>query len=271
MEYAHRILGRLIGLVFLVPFLFFLVTRKIEARLLVKLVGLFSLGALQGLLGWYMVQSGLVSEPHVSQYRLTAHLSLAIVIYGFMLWVALDLSADSRLPLLNRPLKGLKRFSAVVTLAVAIMIVSGGFVAGTKAGYVFNTFPSMNGEWIPQGVLALDPPWRNVFENVVTIQFLHRMFAGLLSVLILAFVVAVIRGRTDARVRNGALALFAVLLAQVALGITTLIYRVPVPLAAAHQAGALLLISAAIFTMHAVFRASRSPITQRLNIAGPTI
>ncbi|MDH3638605.1 MAG: COX15/CtaA family protein [Gammaproteobacteria bacterium] len=257
-EYTHRILGRLIGFVFLVPFLLFLLTRKIDRGLLPKLVFLFVLGALQGLLGWYMVKSGLVNEPHVSQYRLTAHLILAVFIYVFMLWVILDLFTDHRLPLIDRPVAGLKVYGVLVTGAIALMIISGGFVAGTKAGFVFNTFPTMNGQWVPDGVWALTPGWRNLFENVVTVQFTHRSVAAVLCILIPVFCLAVLRRGGGGRVQAGALLLLLMLVMQVGLGIVTLLYRVPVLLGAAHQAGALLLISASVFTTHALFRASRS-------------
>ncbi len=257
-EYAHRMLGRLIGFVFLVPFLVFLFRGQIDRQLGPKLALLFVLGALQGLLGWYMVKSGLVNQPHVSQYRLTAHLILAVLIYVAMLWVVLDLSVNRRRPLIEPPVDRLKGYGAMVTLLIALMIVSGGFVAGTKAGFVFNTFPTMNGQWVPDEIWALTPVWRNLFENVVTVQFMHRCLALVLCVVVPLFCVAVLRRSSGARARSGAVALLVMLGLQVGLGIATLLYRVPVPLGAAHQAGALLLISASVWTTHALFQRGRA-------------
>jgi len=217
-----------------------------------------------------MVKSGLADEPHVSQYRLTAHLILAVLIYVFMLWVVLDLFTDHRLPLIDRPVAGLKVYGVLTTGAIALMIVSGGFVAGTKAGFVFNTFPTMNGQWVPDGVWALTPGWRNLFENVATVQFTHRSLAAALCIVIPAFCVAVLRRGGNRRVRTGAIFLLVMLVVQVGLGIATLLYRVPVGLGAAHQAGALLLISASVLTTYALFQASRSPTHHGMRLSDST-
>ena len=244
-EYAHRLLGRAIGLAFLVPFLYFLARRRIERRLVPKLAALFVLGGLQGALGWYMVASGLVDNPHVSPYRLTAHLGLAVLIYGYMLWIALDLV---RTPPSMPSDAGVRRSVWLFTALVFVMILSGGFVAGTRAGFVFNTFPLMNGAWLPPGVLALDPWWRNLFENVATVQFDHRLLAYVLIAATIALWLTV--RRTVPAARAAANMLLATLTLQVLLGIGTLLWVVPVPLAAAHQAGALLVYTAALLLAH---------------------
>ncbi len=248
LEYFHRLLGRLIGLAFLLPFLFFLARRQIGRALAPKLWLLFALGAAQGLLGWLMVKSGLVDIPRVSPYRLTAHLGLAILIYGGVLWVALGLlypkspAAASGTPL--------RRFGFAVTGLIFLMILSGGFVAGTHAGFVFNDWPLMQGRLIPEGLLTLEPWWRNGFENLAAVQFNHRLLAYLLCLVIPAYWLAARRQALDARTRWLTHSLPAVLAVQVTLGITTLLFVVPVPLAAAHQAGALVLFTLSILLNH---------------------
>ncbi len=254
MEYAHRLLGRSIGVVFLVPFLYFLARRRIDHQLVPKLVTMFLLGGLQGALGWYMVKSGLVHNPHVSQYRLTAHLGTAFLIYAFIFWVALDLIFPrTRLP--NADLRNLRRFAYGVTTLVFVMVIAGGFVAGLKAGFVYNTFPTMNGHWLPPGMFALQPVWRNFFENMGTVQFDHRMIAYLLAIVIPTFWFVARRAQLPARGRVAIHLLLAMLAIQIALGITTLLFIVPIPLAATHQAGALTLFTIALFVSHTLHNA----------------
>ena len=246
-EYAHRLLGRLIGVLFFIPLVFFVFAKKISRPLMPKLLIMFLLGGMQGLLGWYMVKSGLVNNPHVSQYRLTAHLGLAVLIYGYMLWVALDLLQPRERSLSSE--KG-RIFSVVILALVFITMLSGGFVAGLKAGLVYNTFPLMDGEWVPQGLFSLDPNWRNFFENITTVQFDHRLLAMALSVIIVAFGISAWRAGRPLASRAGLYLLLAALLLQVSLGISTLLLRVPVALAASHQGGALLLLSMSILVAH---------------------
>jgi cytochrome c oxidase assembly protein subunit 15 len=241
-EYAHRVLGRTIGIVFLLPLVFFVVTRRIPLGLSPKLVALFVLGGLQGLLGWYMVKSGLVDDPHVSPYRLTAHLMLAVALYGYMIWVALGLlSPQPQRPSGPRGGASLCRFAAALAGWVFLTMASGGFVAGLKAGLAYNTFPLMEGRWIPSGIWALQPGYRNLFENIATVQFDHRVAAITTFVGILALWLAG-RGRMPSRGARYALHGLAIMgMVQLGLGISTLLLHVPVPLAAAHQGGALVL------------------------------
>ncbi len=249
-EYAHRLLGRLIGLVFLVPFVYFLIKGQISRSLVPKLVTVFILGGLQGALGWIMVASGLVDKPHVSQYRLTAHLALATVIYAYIFWVALGLLYP--IPDAPATVRPLRRFGAGVTALIYLMILSGGFVAGTKAGFAFNTFPLMDGRLVPEGLYAMQPLWVNLFENIATVQFNHRLIAYLLCLAVPAYWLYARRFVVAVRKRTVFNLLLAMLAVQVALGITTLVHVVPIPLAAAHQAGALMLFTLALFANHAL-------------------
>ncbi len=247
-EWAHRVLGRLIGVMFALPFLYFLIRGRISRALAPKLLALFVLGGLQGLMGWYMVKSGLVDVPHVSQYRLTAHLTLAIVIYAYMFWIVLDLLLPERAAAPSRP--GLARAAMALTAFTLLTIASGGFVAGLKAGFAFNTFPLMNGQWVPDNVLYLEPAWRNLFENVATVQFDHRLLAITLGLAVLAFWLRGLGSLAVLRLRLASHLMLGAVLAQIALGITTLLLVVPIPLAAAHQAGAVLLLTATLFAAH---------------------
>ena len=250
-EYGHRLLGRSIGMIFLLPFLFFLFRGMIEKALTPKLIIMFVLGGLQGLMGWYMVKSGLVNDPHVSQYRLTAHLGLAVVIYAYMLWVALGLLYPKIDNVSTDTDSKLGRLSLIITSIIIITILSGGFVAGTRAGFAFNTFPLMDGRLIPEGLFELTPVWHNFFENIVTVQFDHRVLATLLFLIIPAFwfKAGKLAANNDLQplARTGSHLLLAALALQITLGISTLLLVVPVALAAAHQAGAIVLLTAALF------------------------
>ncbi|MGQ9426113.1 COX15/CtaA family protein [Gilvimarinus sp. F26214L] len=250
-EYAHRILGRLIGVIFFVPLVFFAWKRRIPKQHFPKLIALFVLGALQGLLGWFMVKSGLVDVPRVSQYRLVAHLGLAVIIYGYMLWVALDLLYPGRQSDPHAG-KGVKGFAFSLTGLIFLMILSGGLVSGIHAGFAYNTFPLMDGRFFPVGLYGLEPAWTSIFEDITTVQFNHRMFAYLLVVLIVTFFVLAVRKGVQGRARVGSLALLAMLVIQVSLGITTLLLVVPVSLAAAHQGGAILLLTASLYLSHSL-------------------
>jgi cytochrome c oxidase assembly protein subunit 15 len=250
-EYAHRILGRSIGVVFLLPFLYLFWRQRIEVGAVPKYLLMFLLGGLQGLLGWYMVKSGLVDVPHVSQYRLTAHLATAVAIYVYILWVAFPLLSSDQS---NGGPSVRRGFAIVVTLLVFLTMLAGGFVAGLKAGYAFNTFPLMAGQFLPPGYLALDPVWRNFFENIATVQFNHRLLGMGTYLLVLVFVARAWGDAVFGR-HQLVLALFVVIAtAQVALGISTLVLHVPVALAAAHQGTALLLLTVGLYL---VFLAGR--------------
>jgi len=249
-EYFHRLLGRLIGVAFFVPFLYFLARGRIRGALAGKLAAIFALGGLQGALGWYMVKSGLVDDPRVSPLRLAAHLGMAFLLFGLMLWTALDLLATRR-PVAESRGRGLA--SALVAV-VFVMVLSGALVAGIRAGYAYNTWPLMNGRWMPAEILVISPWWNNFAYNMATVQFDHRMIAYAIAVLaVLAWWRVRAAGASPAR--PWAYAVLATVVVQLSLGIATLLARVPVPLAALHQAGAVIVFACAIGLRHALRRA----------------
>ena len=249
-EYTHRLLGRLIGVVFLLPFLYFLFRRRIEPSLAPKLVTMFVLGGLQGLLGWYMVKSGLIDNPHVSQYRLAAHLGLAILIYAYMLWTALGLLRRGNQAAVRR-VGRLPLLTTILAAAVFLTIMSGAFVAGLKAGFTYNSFPLMAGKLLPDGMWSITPAYLNFFENVTTVQFTHRLLAMATFVAITALWIGAQRTSLPRSQRLWLHATALAALVQVALGISTLLLRVPVPLAALHQAGAMVLLTVLVGLVHA--------------------
>ena len=250
-EYFHRLLGRVIGLAFFIPFLYFLARKAIDGPLGLKLAGIFLLGGLQGAMGWYMVKSGLVDNPHVSQYRLTAHLGLAFIIYAAMLRVALGLLFPAGTSYYgNGRLRSLRSFSIGITTLIFVMILSGGFVAGIRAGLAYNTFPLMNGHLIPPELFMLEPWYRNFFDNMATVQFNHRMIAWTLAIMIPVFWFKSRNLPLPGSTRLACSLLLLMLAVQVSLGIATLLLVVPLPLAAAHQAGAMLLFTAALWVNH---------------------
>ena len=251
-EYAHRLLGRIVGVAFLLPWVWFALKRRIPRGYNWKLAGIFALGGLQGALGWYMVKSGLVDDPRVSQFRLTAHLTLAFVIFGAMLWLALSLLYPQR----TKPADAVaaaRRWAIGLLALVLAMVVTGGLVAGIHAGSAYNTFPLMNGSIVPPEILMLEPAWRNFFWNMATVQFDHRLGAWLL--LLVAPVLWWKSRRSPAiprRATFGAHALLLMLAIQLVFGIATLLSGVSLPLAALHQAGALLVFGLAINVAHAL-------------------
>ena len=248
LEYLHRLLGRTIGIVFLVPFLFFVWKGHIQKREFPKYMLMFVLGGMQGVLGWYMVKSGLVDKPDVSQYRLAAHLLAAFLIYAYMFWVALTLLFPPR-ETQRHPWYGK---TLALTALITVTVMSGAFVAGLKAGKIYNTFPKMGEYWIPPDVLALEPAWRNFFDNMATVQFEHRVLAITTFVLIVAYWARLRKADLPARIRRGVNALLHTAVLQVALGIATLLLVVPISLAASHQAVAMLLFTVALYLCHAL-------------------
>ncbi|HXF55177.1 MAG TPA: COX15/CtaA family protein [Hyphomicrobiaceae bacterium] len=248
-EWAHRFLGRLIGLAFALPLAVFWLTGALPRRLGLPLLGLLGLGAVQGFIGWYMVQSGLADRVDVSQYRLALHLSLAVLIFGLLLWLALGLGPEPKPPL--RPLTAAQKVFAVGLVALLFMqVVLGAFVAGLKAGLTYNTWPLMDGGLVPAGVLALEPWYLNLFENVATVQFNHRVAAYVVVLAALWQAIALSRARADARLRASAWMLLAAVVAQAALGVWTLLSVVALPLGIAHQAGAVAVFGLAVWHLY---------------------
>jgi len=236
LEYVHRLLGRTVGLVFLLPYVFFLAKKMLSKTIALQLAGIFILGALQGALGWYMVQSGLVNEPRVSHFRLTAHLGLALLIFSAEFWIALGLIQERS--------SKTRTFPLAILALVFLMILSGGMVAGLRAGHAYNSFPLMNGQLIPPETFMLEPWWDNFLWNVATVQLVHRGFFWLLLILI-PLLWWQLRATSAKIAAHQLLGMFVL---QAGLGIATLLNSVPIPLASAHQAGAVLLLAAALWT-----------------------
>ena len=262
-EWAHRLLGRLIGAAFFFPFLWFLWRGWIASELRPRLWFIFALGALQGAVGWWMVASGLADRVEVSQYRLATHLVLACAIYVALLWTAQHLwegpSSLAAPPAeRGRGAARLRASAAGLLGLVLLQIYLGGLVAGLRAGYVYNTWPLIDGALVPEGSrLFIDTPlWRNFFENTLTVQFDHRMVAYALGLCALAHAVDVGRVRKGPALA-GAIGLLVALTLQAALGIWTLLAAVALPVALLHQAVAMLVLTAA--TMHAASLARSSP------------
>jgi cytochrome c oxidase assembly protein subunit 15 len=247
MEYSHRLLARAAGLAFAVPFFYFLFRRRIERDLIPKLSVVALLWAAQGALGWYMVASGLVHEPRVSHYRLTAHLLTACLLYAFMLSTALELVRPADAPGAAPRRAWLSALSAIMVALSFVTIASGGLVAGLHAGLAFNTFPLIGGYWVPPYLLEMRPVALNFFENKLTVQYDHRVLAALLALLALASWLGGLYTRLPRRAMTALHILAGVVAVQVALGAFALLYRVPVVLGAAHQGVALILLGAALF------------------------
>ena len=230
-EWAHRVLGRIIGFVFFVGFLWLLLKRQLTRSLIPHLVVMFVLGGLQGLLGWYMVKSGLVDVPRVSHFRLAAHLSLALAILGYLYWLLLDLRRVRRVDITQ----GMRWAARGLLALLIVQIVYGAFTAGMRAGLGFNTYPKMGDVWLAEAATTLFPFWHNLIENGAMIQFVHRWVAMAVVLYAVAMLVSAIKTRAERRWRR-ALGWVVVLIAiQVLLGIVTLLNYVPISLALIHQ------------------------------------
>jgi cytochrome c oxidase assembly protein subunit 15 len=242
-EWGHRFLGRLTGVAFLVPFGVFLVTRKVDGRLAAALAGIFLLGGLQGALGWWMVASGLTERIDVSQHRLAAHLALAVLLFGAMFWLALDL----RRPASGRARASVRFGAAALALGVFAQMILGAIVAGLRAGKVYTTFPLMDGRFVPEGYFSGTPGWNDLFETPAAAQFNHRVMAYVVTAGALALYLAA-RG---AGAPGPARLVLVVVLVQVGLGIATVLAATPLALGLLHQAGALAAFAAALNAAHA--------------------
>ncbi|MEE8189721.1 MAG: COX15/CtaA family protein [Kiloniellales bacterium] len=249
-EYIHRLWGRLIGLVFLLPFLWFLLRRRVRRGLTPHLAAMFLLGGAQGGLGWFMVASGFAERTDVSQYRLVAHLGAAVLIYGYILWIALGLLLPAPAP--GRPARAGTLRAGLIAFAglVLVTLASGGFVAGLNAGLVYNTFPLMDGELVPGGYARLSPWAVNLFENEIAVQFNHRVLALVTLAAALGLWLGSRRLDLAQGARSACALLPAMAVVQVGLGVSALLLVVPVWLGALHQAGALLLFTLALWAIH---------------------
>lgn len=244
LEFIHRVFGRLTGFVFLIPLIYFIIKGAIDKKFAMKLGGVFVLGGLQGLIGWLMVSSGLKDVPYVSHYWLAFHLFTAFFIFTLIFLLALSLDKNEASRNISR---GFKLYSLFIPVIILIQVVFGAFVAGLDAGLVYNTFPLMDGKIIPDEIFMMTPWYANFLENIPAIQWLHRMFAFFVTGNILIFW-ALSRKYDLNYSATCAIKLLVVFVAvQFGLGVLTLIYSVPVLLASAHQAMAMVLYTCSLF------------------------
>jgi len=251
-EWTHRLLARLVGAAFLLPFVLFLWRGWIEPHLKPRLWTLFGAGAGLGAVGWWMVSSGLAGRVSVSQYRLAFHLTLACAIYAAILWTAQELRARSTEPVPRR----LRLTAASLVVLVLVQIYLGALVAGLDAGLVFNTWPQIDGSLIPSAerLWFESPAWRNLFENTLTVQFDHRMLAYVLWIATVLHLADVIRAKRGRAVLNGALALACGVTLQAGIGIVTLLHQAPLPLALLHQITGIAVLTIAVIHAESLSR-----------------
>ena len=250
-EFIHRMLGRIIGVVFLVPFFYFLLKKKFDKPFLKKMLILLALGALQGVLGWFMVKSGLQKSPHVSHYRLAAHLISAFTVFGFTFWYALDLLYPKILEETEIH-KKVNRLAKITFGLIVLQIIYGAFVAGLKAGLLYNTFPRMGTSFLPDTLLSFEPFWKNFSENPSGVQFIHRYLAYFVVIIVVFLWETVRKLELTPLQRKTSNIMLSIVFIQFLLGIITLLYAVPVTLGVLHQTGAFVLFAATLFFMHSL-------------------
>lgn len=251
-EYFHRLIGRVIGMVFLIPFIYFIITKKLSKKLKLQSLVLFAMGGLQGFIGWWMVKSGLVKDPDVSHFRLATHLITAFLTFTYTFWVALGLMYNDEKTANFKSLRTILFFVFGVTI---VQIIYGAFVAGLNAGFIMNTFPKMGNQWINDAVFALTPLYKNFTEGLAGVQFVHRYLAYLVAGLILLFVLKSQNFKLSVRQKSASRLMLYVVFIQFLLGVFTLLYAVPIWLGVVHQVGAFLLLTSIVNALHA-FRKS---------------
>jgi cytochrome c oxidase assembly protein subunit 15 len=270
-EYLHRLAGRLVGVVFGVPWLVFAVRGQLRGRLAVRTLAVFVLGGLQGLLGWFMVKSGLRDLPTVSHYRLAAHLALALLVFGAVLWLLLDAAAAADAepgdtaevaaedtaesePRSATQARSLARAALATMTVVALQVVYGAFMAGTGAGHIYSTFPTINGRWLPPQAFAYEPAWRNLLESPFGIHFFHRSFGYVTAVVVCAFCWLAWRHARAGHERLATRGLIPLVVVQIALGAITVVWHVPVWSAVLHQLTGVALLGFSVIAVHAFRR-----------------
>ncbi|MAH81316.1 MAG: heme A synthase [Rickettsiales bacterium] len=246
-EYIHRILGRIIGLVIIVPYVFFLIKKKLNKELKRSGLILSIMVVIQGLIGWYMVKSGLINEPRVSHLRLALHLSGALVILQFSIWTLLSYFKSKRYTKTNL---SITMFCFNTTLILGLQIIYGAFTAGLKAGYGYNSFPKMSGEWLPLTAIQMMPFVKNLIYNPVMIQFMHRMLGLLLLSCVIILVILIERSNLKSHIKVISRLIIGFTLVQYLLGIGVIIFYVPLSLAVIHQFGAVIVLSLFIILNH---------------------
>ena len=254
-EYVHRLLGRAIGVVTIVPWLYFVLRRYVTRAVAVRTFSVLVLGGLQGALGWWMVKSGLVNEPRVSHYRLAAHLLLAFGVGQWILWQALELLPSPVVDSREQLPRGTRALALGVLPLIALQVLYGAFMAGTRAGYVSSTFPDMNGHYAPWHFFSASSPGASLLDNPLTIHYVHRVLA--FALLIYVSLLAWLLRAASPLLRAAALFVVLATLGQAALGVLTVVLTVPLPVAVVHQGGAYVLCSAAVLFVHAAVRATR--------------
>ena len=244
-EYLHRLIGRLIGMVFIFPFIYFLIKKKITGKLISKCLIILGMGAFQGFLGWWMVKSGLVDDPDVSHYRLAVHLIAAFLTFAYTLWVALDLTYKN---VQRNDIRFMRNWLIVLFIVTVAQIVYGAFVAGLNAGFIMNTWPKMGDSWIHESVTAISPIWENFINGLGGVQFVHRY----LALIVVGIVVLLLLRGTKYSLNNiqskSLMILIVIVFVQFLLGIFTLLLAVPIWLGVAHQVGAFLLLGAIVYS-----------------------
>jgi cytochrome c oxidase assembly protein subunit 15 len=253
-EWSHRFLGRFIGVAFALPLLFFWLTGRLKRETGMKFLGILALGGVQGAIGWYMVKSGLSDRIDVSQYRLALHLTTALAILSLIVWLALE-EWPGTLDNVRPVPTAVRRMAVAIVALVGLQIVLGAFVAGLKAGLIYNTWPTMDGQWVPSDYWT-NPAYLSFFESHAAAQFNHRIVAYLVALAVLTEFWLVIRAPVDSRVRLTAVLLACAVLAQISLGIATLLSHVPLDLALLHQGGGALVLVLSVVHLHATWRAS---------------
>lgn len=244
-EYIHRLLGRLIGLVFIIPFIYFLIKKRLSKKLTLQCIVLLFMGASQGAIGWWMVKSGLVNNPDVSHFRLATHLITAFLTFSYTFWVALSLIYPNK----SHQNKILYKLSFLLMIVVVIQIIYGAFVAGLDAGKVYNTWPKMNNDWIAESVYAMTPFWNNFVNGIAGVQFIHRTFAFVVLGLIIYIFYQSRKIQLIQLEKNAINLLLITVFFQMVLGIITLVMGVPIWLGVMHQLGAFILLASTVFSI----------------------
>ncbi len=246
-EYAHRLLGRILGIIFILPFFYFLIKKQLTKDLIKKLMVIFVLGGVQGAIGWYMVKSGLSNMPEVSQYRLALHLLMALLIYGLLIWNFFSLS-KSKLSI--TPHKNLLYIPLTLLSLVVLQIFSGALVAGLNAGLIYNTFPLMDGQAVPVGLSIIEPWYLNFFENVTMVQFVHRTLGAIILFCAILLSPIMLARVSAQKLKLAWVCLLFVVLMQFTLGVLTLLNAVPLSLGLLHQLGAIILFTNLLFVVN---------------------
>ena len=242
-EYLHRMIGRLLGLVFIIPFVYFLITKQLNKKLIIRTSILLFLGSTQAFLGWWMVKSGLVDKPDVSHFRLAAHLTTAFITFSYTFWIILTLIFPNK----KTYNKKLYKISSYLVVLLLIQIIYGAFVAGLEAGKIYNTWPKMHDKWVAESVYAITPIWKNFTEGLAGIQFIHRTLAFIVLFLAIYFYWTAKKNKINRRDMYAVNTVSIIVFLQIIFGILALINGVPIWLGSIHQIGAFFLLASSVY------------------------